>query len=329
MVERGKTYLLRMINAGMNNIFFFSIANHTLTVVGVDASYVKPLKTTYVAISPGQTIDLLLEANQPLGRYYMAAKAYNSAARVSFDNTTTTAIITYKGTNTSSPPVLPNLPFFNDTNASVSFTGSLRGRASSKSHPAKEPKCPSRVDTKLLFTLSINTLPCNDDSCAGPNGTRFAASVNNITFNSPSIDILEGYYKRISGVYGDDFPSVPPVKFNYTSDYIPVAFRTPRRATEVREVEFNSTVELVFQGTNLVAGIDHPMHLHGYSFYVVGWGFGNFDKVNDPLRYNLVDPPLQNTIAVPRNGWSAIRFTANNPGKYINEIIMLLSLLPA
>lgn len=94
-------------------------------------------------------------------------------------------------------------------------------------------------------------------------------------------------------------------------------------------MEFNSTVELVFQGTNLVAGIDHPMHLHGYSFYVVGWGFGNFDKVNDPLRYNLVDPPLQNTIAVPRNGWSAIRFTANNPGKYINEIIMLLSLLPA
>ena len=73
-------------------------------------------------------------------------------------------------------------------------------------------------------------------------------------------------------------------------------------------------VEIVFQGTNLVAGTDHPMHLHGYSFYVVGWGFGNFDKNRDPLRYNLVDPPLQNTIAVPKNGWTAIRFKASNPG---------------
>jgi laccase len=58
------------------------------------------------------------------------------------------------------------------------------------------------------------------------------------------------------------------------------------------------------------------MHIHGTSFYVVGWGFGNFDKDKDPLRYNLVDPPLQNTIAVPKNGWSVIRFKATNPGKY-------------
>ena len=74
------------------------------------------------------------------------------------------------------------------------------------------------------------------------------------------------------------------------------------------------TVELVFQGTTLVGGNDHPMHLHGHSFYVVGMGLGNFDKDKDPLRYNLVDPPLMNTIVVPLDGWTAIRFTANNPG---------------
>ncbi|RVW72541.1 putative laccase-9 [Vitis vinifera] len=56
------------------------------------------------------------------------------------------------------------------------------------------------------------------------------------------------------------------------------------------------------------------MHLHGYSFYVVGWGFGNFDKDKDPLHYNLVDPPLQSTISVPTKGWAAIRFEASNPG---------------
>ncbi|RVW11737.1 putative laccase-9 [Vitis vinifera] len=30
-------------------------------------------------------------------------------------------------------------------------------------------------------------------------------------------------------------------------------------------------------------------------------------------RYNLVDPPFQNTISVPMNGWPAIRFEASNP----------------
>lgn len=59
------------------------------------------------------------------------------------------------------------------------------------------------------------------------------------------------------------------------------------------------------------------MHLHGYSFYVVGWGIGNFDEKKDPLNYNLVDPPLMNTIAVPRNGWTTIRFKANNPGVWL------------
>lgn len=79
-------------------------------------------------------------------------------------------------------------------------------------------------------------------------------------------------------------------------------------------LEYSSTVEIVFQGTNLVAGSDHPVHLHGFSFYVVGWGFGNFDKDRDPFSFNLVDPPLQNTVAVPVNGWTAIRFKADNPG---------------
>jgi hypothetical protein len=40
------------------------------------------------------------------------------------------------------------------------------------------------------------------------------------------------------------------------------------------------------------------------SIYVVGKGFGIFDKEKDPLSYNLVDPPYENTIY----GWAAIRF---------------------
>ncbi|CAF2009478.1 BnaC07g49190D [Brassica napus] len=81
-------------------------------------------------------------------------------------------------------------------------------------------------------------------------------------------------------------------------------------------IKFGETVEIVLQGTNLGGGgIDHPMHLHGFSFYIVGFGFGNYNVTKDPsTKYNLKDPPYRNTATVPRSGWVAIRFTANNPG---------------
>ncbi|CAA2994425.1 Multicopper oxidase [Olea europaea subsp. europaea] len=308
-VEYGKTYLIRMVNAVMNNIMFFSIANHSVTVVGSDASYTKQIRSDYIAISPGQTIDFLLKANQRPSHYYMAAHAYASAA--SYDNTTTTAIIEYRGNYTPpSSPLLPRLPTFNDTNASVNFTGRLRSLGN-KDYPVDVPK---NVTNTFLFTLSINLTPCPNDSCVGPFNERLLASMNNITFVQPTISILQAYYQRIRNVYGDDFPSYPPFAFNYTADNIPRALWRPQNGTKIRVLKYNSSVEIVFQGTNTVGGIDHPMHLHGHSFYVVGWGFGNFDKDNDPSTYNLVDPPLMNTIAVPINGWTTIRFQAKNPG---------------
>ncbi|KAK9943598.1 hypothetical protein M0R45_009201 [Rubus argutus] len=56
------------------------------------------------------------------------------------------------------------------------------------------------------------------------------------------------------------------------------------------------------------------MHLHGYSFYVVGSAYGNWNETTSPATYNLIDPPEVNTVGVPKNGWTSIRFVAKNPG---------------
>ncbi|OWM84628.1 hypothetical protein CDL15_Pgr027415 [Punica granatum] len=311
MVEKGKTYLLRLVNAAMQELMFFSVAKHKLTVVGTDGAYTKPLTRDVITISPGQTIDVLLEANQKPDHYYMASRVYASAVGVAYDNTTTTALVEYAGDYTpTSPPPLPALPYYNDTSASVNFTGSLRSLASKK-YPVNVPK---KITHRFVYTISVNSFPCPQNSCAGSNGGRLAASVNNISFVSPSIDILQAYYQGINGVFGARLPDFPKYIFNFTGDNLPAYLDTPKKGTEVKFLEYNSTVELVFQGTNILAGTDHPMHLHGYSFYVVGWGLGNFDPKKDPANFNLIDPPLQNTIAVPKNGWSAIRFRAKNPG---------------
>ncbi|KAJ0978855.1 hypothetical protein J5N97_014329 [Dioscorea zingiberensis] len=321
-VEHGKTYLLRVINAAINNELFFAVGGHRLTVVGSDASYTKPFDTDFIMITPGQTMDLLLVADQPVNkslsnnRYYMVAKPYASAVGVRYNTNNTTAILEYvtprgNGTITDSSPVFPSLPADDDTDAATAFTANLRSLAS-KEHPVDVPQ---KIDEQVIITVAVNLLPCDENNtCFGPGGNRLSASLNNISFESPKTDILDAYYHQIGGVYGEGFPSEPPFNYNFTGDDLPRFLLTPRKATEVRMVEYNTSIEVVFQGTSLLAGENHPMHLHGQSFYVVGRGFGNFDKEKDPQGYNLVDPPLENTVGVPKNGWAAVRFKAKNPG---------------
>lgn len=78
---------------------------------------------------------------------------------------------------------------------------------------------------------------------------------------------------------------------------------------------FNSTVELVMQDTSILGAEAHPLHLHGFNFFVVGQGFGNYDPKKDSVGFNLADPVERNTVGVPAGGWVAIRFRADNPGE--------------
>uniref|UniRef100_A0A803LCT1 Laccase n=1 Tax=Chenopodium quinoa TaxID=63459 RepID=A0A803LCT1_CHEQI len=288
-VEAGETILLRIINAALNQQLFFSIANHQMTVVEADAIYTKPFTTNVVMIGPGQTTNVLVTANQPPGRYYMAATAYSSAPNVAYDNTTTTAILEYKSaackSKTGSPmrPILPQLPAWNDTNTANAFKAQFRSLS--------KGRVPIEIHENLFFTINLGLINCSGPSfrCQGPNNTRFTASMNNVSFVFPKRNsIMQALYQNTPGVFTTDFPPVPPLQFDYTGN-----------------------------NTNIVTIEDHPMHLHGYHFFVVGSGKGNFNPRTDPARFNLVDPPERNTIGTTPGGWVAIRFVADNPGVWL------------
>lgn len=117
-------------------------------------------------------------------------------------------------------------------------------------------------------------------------------------------------------VFNPNLPPVPPLKFNFTSANIPRKFWQPMPGTEVLRVKYGSVVQLVFQDTSILAPENHPMHLHGYDFYILATGSGNFNETTDTAKFNLIDPPRRNTVVVPGGGWSVIRFLANNPGAW-------------
>ncbi|XP_010062029.2 putative laccase-9 [Eucalyptus grandis] len=314
-VDYGKTYLLRIVNAAVSAEHFFSIAKHNMTVVGMDGAYTKPVVTSYITIGPGQTMDVLLTTDQSLGRYYMAARRYSSedTSVTAFSHINVTAILQYKGNySLTSPPIFPSdtLPGFYDYFAAANFLAQLKSLANEE-YPISVPL---NISTRMFITASMNELLCANDSCASGD-SKIATSLSNISWVNPSIDVLLAYYRNISGVYTSDFPDLPPMWYNFTGDDLSTSLAVAAEGTKVKVLNFNETVEIIFQGTNLLTGSEtHPMHLHGHSFYVVGSGFKNFDNESDPQGYNLIDPPKVNTFSVPKKGWITIRFTANNPG---------------
>ncbi|KAL5751250.1 hypothetical protein ACOSP7_025853 [Xanthoceras sorbifolium] len=319
-VELGKTYMLRIINAALNDELFFAIANHTLTVVEIDAVYTKPFTTTAIMIAPGQTTTVLMTANQVpdrSGMFSMAARPYLTSV-FPFNNSTTLGFLRYKKLGSgkikslNSDLQVHNLPSMEDTAFATKFSDNLRSLASVQ-FPCNVPKS---IDKRVIVTISLNLQDCpENETCKGYNGKRFYASMNNQSFLRPSTSILECHYKNLTtGIFSSDFPEKPPKAFDYTGVDPLTENMNTEFGTKLLVVPYGTSIEIVLQDTSFLNVENHPIHVHGHNFFIVGRGFGNFDEAKHPAEYNLVDPPERNTVAVPSGGWAAIRINADNPG---------------
>ncbi|CAN1282430.1 IRX12 [Linum perenne] len=289
----------------LNEELFFKIAGHKLTVVEVDATYTKPFKVDTIVLGPGQTTNVLVTSEQGSGKYQISVSPFMDAP-ITVDNRTATATLHYTGTQIAAPTSLTAPPPINSTLVARRFTNSLLA-LNSVEYPANVPLT---VDHSLFFTISLGVNPC--DTCTG--GAQVVADFNNVTFVMPKVGLLQAHYFNTKGVFTDDFPANPPETFNYTGSPLPSSLATTN-GTRLYRLAFNDTVQLVLQNTALITPENHPIHLHGFNFFEVGRGVGNFNPKKDPMRFNLHDPVERNTVGVPAGGWTAIRFRADNPGK--------------
>jgi len=296
VVEPNARVLLRVINAGLNSHLFFKVAGHNFAVVAVDAGYTSNLNTDTLVLAPGQTVDALVDTAAAPGSYYMAVQAHDTMSPLTFaasDTTTATAILQYNGTSTS-PPTMPAMPSSSDAATAYAFYFGLRGLGA--------PAVPSPVDVSMTIELGLGQLPC-DPSQTRCNGTAAAAAMNGVSFRlpGPEASLLGAHVNGLTGVFTADFPDAPPPSGTAMAV-----------GTKVRRLSFNSVVEIVLQNPSAVPTENHPIHLHGFNFFVLAQGVGPFTPAS--VAYNLVDPVARNTIAVPGGGWAVIRFVANNPG---------------
>ncbi|ETS00495.1 laccase [Trichoderma reesei RUT C-30] len=97
--RRGKTHLLRLINAGAAGLQRFSIDGHKMTVIANDFVDVEPYETKVVTLGIGQRSDVLVKADGDLDAYWMRSnisscaftRQPNALAAIYYDNADTNA----------------------------------------------------------------------------------------------------------------------------------------------------------------------------------------------------------------------------------------------
>lgn len=308
-VEPKQTYLLRIINAAMNSDYHFRVASHKLTVVAADGNYLKPFRTEVVAITPGQTTDVLLITSRTRGNYYFGFSV-GLVPNVGAPPPSIPALGVFKYTNAnqSAPPSLPVFP----NNVTRKYLDNYVKKLKNYNGTYD---IPTEVTQDLIYTVNTAFVFCNaDEPCA----TKIMGAVQNITFDDPTTtSILEAYANGVNGVYTADFPDRPPTLNISIANGPDPNYFYGSRGTRVKMLQYGDVVQVVLQNVFAAGILDHPFHLHGHDFYVVGRGYGIYNPAKDPAKFNLVDPPLYNTFGLPTGGWVALRFHANNPGVWL------------
>ena len=71
-------------------------------------------------------------------------------------------------------------------------------------------------------------------------------------------------------------------------------------------------------------GVDHPIHLHGHDFFVVGQGTGAYNEGSANLNWK--NPVRRDVATLPGGGWLALAFASNNAGIWLMSCLSFCSI---
>ncbi|KAF2160698.1 multicopper oxidase [Zasmidium cellare ATCC 36951] len=274
--ESGKSYRLRVINAGAEGIQKFSVDNHQMTVIANDFVPIVPYTTDVLTLAIGQRSDVVVKATgKSTDAVWMRSTlgpSFFQGGCSLHDGVSPTAVaaIYYEKANATAIP---------QTQSSVSQSAltTCQNDDLSKTQPYYPITPPSRPQTSQNLDITFNS-----------NGTHNLFFVNNSTFrvnyNDPVLlDAKVGNYK---------FPSEYNV-FNF------------HESNSIRLVIYN----------HAQTG-SHPMHMHGHNMYILAEGTGTWDgsvvNAGNPQRRDV--HILPNAPSATEPTYIVVQIDADNPG---------------
>ncbi|KAF8272718.1 multicopper oxidase-domain-containing protein [Lactarius quietus] len=106
-VQRGLRYRFRVVSMSCDPSFNFSIDGHKMTVIEVDGNNVTPLQIDSLQIFAAQRYSVVVEANQPVGNYWI--RSLPNAPGQNFSNLNNLAVLRYAGAAQAYPPCDPTV----------------------------------------------------------------------------------------------------------------------------------------------------------------------------------------------------------------------------
>ncbi|XP_069125665.1 uncharacterized protein [Argopecten irradians] len=327
IVDAGETYRFRVIHVGVMYPIRIAVDQHPLKVVASDGYDIQPVDAESLIITPGERYDFEIVTNQLAGTSYwirVETLEHPSAHR-------SEAVLRYRGADTSQYPsttrktctqndrcLVVNCPFA--TYAADTYTDcvTFNQLQASVNDP---PPVPVSLDTFkehfMNFVIAIGR-----------------PSVNGIVFKKPVVSALTQPHELGSICDKDDCGE----------DTICVC-------THSISTNHNDVLQLVFLNMGIGGSNAHPIHLHGYSFYVLKMGFPTYNMTtgkmiepnmdidcrgngaqsfcnhatwknsswqgNNVPGLNMVNPPRKDTLNIPPGAYAVVRLKANNPGVWM------------
>ncbi|KAH8890320.1 multicopper oxidase [Thozetella sp. PMI_491] len=79
-------------------------------------------------------------------------------------------------------------------------------------------------------------------------------------------------------------------------------------------VQLDTADEWVYVAITTTMAVPHPIHLHGFDFFVLAQGTGTYSS---SVTLNLDNPPRRDTAMLPASGYVVIAFKTDNPGAWL------------
>lgn len=72
--------------------------------------------------------------------------------------------------------------------------------------------------------------------------------------------------------------------------------------------------EWVYTVISTTMPVSHPVHLHGFDFYILAQGTGTY---SDSVTLNTDNPPRRDVAMLPASGYLVLAFETDNPGAWL------------
>ncbi|KAJ3026601.1 UNVERIFIED_CONTAM: hypothetical protein HDU68_005380, partial [Siphonaria sp. JEL0065] len=268
----GKTIRLRICNSASFAAFLFSIDGHPLTVIEVDGVSVQPYTVDSVSINIAQRYSVLITANQTAGNYYIRANMYH-------------------GDPWTSAPIMPA-----GMNPELKGILNYWGVATDKEPAAVTTlENPTLLDDMKLEPMEVQHPPPNTQKDLTVLFEFEFAKYHNDTFQKsyPSVSILNQEKERWDTMFTNSFVSIVNESMLVQAHDLGPQWK-PHPESNTVMVEYGQVVDIIIRNDD---GGEHPMHLHGHTFWVMATGVAN-SLSNIPREFNNPNPLRRDVVSV-------------------------------